>query len=159
MAFATCSRVSMMMLLALLVLAATTLAHNEGDDHATPSIQSLPSSEGSASAQPDDIVDMGLCAIQCAARCLGGKTKASMIATPDKFSFGKIWGKINFKKAICVSKCMVECAIDNANVKPELYHCTLGCAYMSAAKTKLTGLDAHTTRNNCYNKCEESSQG
>ena len=128
-----------MMLLALLMLATTPLARKEGDDHATPPIQPLPSSEGSGSAQPEDVVDIGLCAIQCAARCLGGKAKTSMIASPDKFSFRKIWGKINFHKAICVSKCMVECAIDNANVKPELYHCTLGCAYMSAAKTKLTG--------------------
>ncbi|KAL6221681.1 hypothetical protein ACLB2K_005077 [Fragaria x ananassa] len=52
--------------------------------------------------------------------------------------------------------------IDQANVKPELYHCALGCAYKSSAEITFSGSDAHVDNNylgSCYNKCEESFQG
>ncbi|XP_061996433.1 uncharacterized protein LOC133714351 [Rosa rugosa] len=158
MAFATDSRVSIILLL-VLVLAAAALAHNEGNDHATPPIRSpnppSPSSDGSGSAEPEGLVDVGLCAIQCGAKCFG--RKASLIS-PDKFRFPKI----HFGGAFCFGTCMLECTMNQGNVKPELYHCTLGCAYKFAAKTKLTGSDAHRGNNYlgpCYNKCEKNHQG
>ncbi|KAL6223881.1 hypothetical protein ACLB2K_002738 [Fragaria x ananassa] len=139
MAFATNNRVSIITLLALLVLAAssTAFARSVGDDHASSPIQS----EGSAN-KPEDIVDIGLCAIECAGRCLHKRS-----------SLGK---------AFCMAKCLVKCSIDQANVKPELYHCALGCAYKSSAEITFSGSDAHVDNNylgSCYNKCEESFQG
>nr|XP_011458031.1 PREDICTED: uncharacterized protein LOC105349631 [Fragaria vesca subsp. vesca] len=138
MAFATNNRVSIITLLALLVLAASSaaFARSVSDDHASSPIQS----EGSA--KPEDIVDIGLCAIECAGKCLHKRS-----------SLGK---------AFCMAKCLVKCSINQANVKPELYHCALGCAYKSSAETTFSGSDAHVDNNylgSCYNKCEESFQG
>ena len=141
----TFHRASLTMMLALLVLVTSVLA-------ATPPRKSLPntpspSSKGSTSANPEGLVDIGLCTIQCGAQCIGGKAFAS----PDKFRFGKIIGglkKLPWVKAICMASCMMDCTINQGNVKPELYHCTLGCVHQR-----------NNYSSSCYNKCEENYQG